>query len=169
MFVVLSIILLVSSPALAKDRYFGVKILDSKMLLTALSNVRENAKGNILYSIQRQYADDSICAYATVGSHDITYTIKNDSKAPLKMNFFSDKFELMTSDESIFELEKPQRGISTYPKIVNPGESASVRVVGYKGKAENVKYLSATIGLSNTFIFLVKVNPTDPESANQRK
>lgn len=165
---ILAILLLVSSSAIAKDNFFGVKILDSKKILTAITNIRVNPQGGILYTIQKEYADDSIYGFATI-SRDVDFTITNKSKSPLKMNYFADKFELMTNDETFFELEKSQNKVSDYPSILNPGESASVSLTGYRGKAQDVRYLWVTIALSQTNILFSRINHADPDSSKQEK
>ena len=156
-FSVLSLLFSLNS-ASARNDFFGVNVLDNSKFLEALSNVRADSAGSTLYSINKNYADDSIYAYASIDkSKTITFSIVNKSKAPLKMNYFTDKYELLTTDGTVYELKKPDGSISNYPNVLNPNEKASVAVYGYTGKKEDIAILSALINFNKTFIALKKI------------
>ncbi len=136
----LGIILVINSAALAKSNFFGIQILDASKALEAFSKVVRTKDGSVRYTHKSRLTNDSIYCWATVGNYWITFQIHNESKRPIQMNYFMDKYGLASVDGSIYELKLPD--ILNYPsEVINPKGSETIKVSNPVGESQ-VKYAS---------------------------
>jgi len=153
---VLGIVLVISSGALAKSNFFGIQILDPSKAQEAFSKVVRTKDGGVRYTHKSKLANDSVYCWGTVGNYWITFQIHNDSKRPIQMNYFMDKYELMSVERSIYELELPD--ILDYPsKAINPKGSRTIKVSNPLKNLTEVKYLSVSLSWGEVFIFLRRI------------
>lgn len=151
----LVVTLVFSSSALAKANFFGIQILDSSKALEAFSKVVRTESG-VEYTRKKDLVNDSVCCWGTVSTSRITFQICNDSKMPIKMNYFMDKYELMSVEGNIYELELPD--ILDYPsKVINPKGNRTIKVSNPLKNLTEVKYLSVSLSWGEVFIFLRRI------------
>lgn len=140
--------------------YFGMKVINPKNSLLAFE-IKGNNYGSINYSYQKSMVDNGITCKGKINyDNQIVLTIENDSKAPLRMNYFVDVYELMLSDGTIYQLKYPDdlESIVKYPDVLNPGDKSTITLDGFNGKAEDVAFISVTLRLSDAFIFLKRID-----------
>jgi len=87
-----------------------------------------NADGGVSYTYTEGLVNDSIHAWGTVDGNIITFTIINESKMPIKMNYLIDEYGLVTKDGSIYELEI-KTSITDYPERINPKEKKWINII----------------------------------------
>lgn len=152
---VLGIVLVISSGALAKSNFFGIQISDASKAQEAFSKVVRTKEG-VRYTYKKELANTSIYCWGTVGNYWITFQIHNDSKRPIQMNYFMDKYELATTEGSIYELELPE--ILDYPsEVVNPKGNKTVKLSNPIENLSEIKYLSVSLSWGEVFIFLRRI------------
>lgn len=152
---VLGMVLVISSGVLAKSNFFGIQILDISKTQEAFSKVVRTKTG-VSYTCKSELTNDSVYCWGTVENYWITFQIHNNSKGPIQMNYFMDKYELMTVDEGIYELELPD--ILEYPsEVINPKGSRTIKVSNPLKNLTEVKYLSVSLSFGEVFIFLRRI------------
>lgn len=125
----LSLIFLMGCDGEEKDSiFFGIRVFSSAKADKALYNVRFDENGTIKYTWDPNLADESISCKAATGISAIKFRIYNESKQPIRMNYFADSYKLVTEDGRVFLLEimNPATGDFGYPNLINPGQMAKV-------------------------------------------
>jgi|GEM_PF-2151770 len=149
----------------AKSNFYGMEVYDVNQAMTAFE-VTYNDEGGVSYSYTKNQVNINIYCWGNVQKHSITYTIKNNSKGPIKLNYYTDLYELLTVDGSVYELEMPD--IMDYPsKVINPNDSATITFDNPVNNFEDIKYISASLGMNDVFIFLKKIKKKEDQKQDQ--
>lgn len=139
----------------AENQFFGIRVLDTKDA-ESFSKVTRSENGRISYKYQQEKADPALCAWGRVSSSWIFLTIINNSKKPIELNYFWDEYRLWTMDGTNYKL-KIDNKITDYPDSLNPGKQAQVRLTGYEGKSDDVKFILVGINYGKVAIFLRRI------------
>lgn len=108
-----------------QSQFFGMQILNINKAKDAFSVTR--SKTGITYTHKEDLINTSIYSWGKIEGETITFSITNESKMPIEMNYFIDEYGLVTKDGNIYKL-KIKTSITDYPDIINPKETKWVKV-----------------------------------------
>ena len=142
-----------------KVTLYGLSIIRPESAEVAFSSVFEGDEGNIQYIHIPEYCDSNIRCWGSWSNYgSINFTIENNSKKPIEMNYLIDKYELITKNKSIYKLEiifpRDVNAMERYHRPLNPGDSKSFRLSGYGEKISDVDYITSLINYGKTFLIL---------------
>lgn len=138
--------------ASAKAEFFGICILDESRPLEAFWGVTRAKDGSVHYSYKSDLVNTDICCWGHVSKSEITFSIVNDSKRPIEMNYLIDSYQLITHDRSLYKL-KILTDIRYYPDVINPGEQNIVRASNpLEKRPEDIQYLLVDIDYDKVVI-----------------
>ena len=126
--ILLSIILifLITGTGFAiQSQFYGMQILNMSKAKDAFSATRSET--GVTYIHEENLVNTSIRSWGTIEGETITFSVTNESKMPIEMNYFIDEYGLITKDGSIYKL-KIKTSISDYPEIINPKETKWIMV-----------------------------------------
>ncbi len=138
-----------------ESQFFGMQVLNISKVKDAFSVTRSET--GITYTYEKDLVNTSIYFWGTIEEETITLSITNESKMPIKMNYFIDEYGLVTQDDSIYEL-KIKTSITDYPDVINPKETKWIRI--YKPtivKLEDIKYLAMDFEFDRVVILLKRI------------
>lgn len=161
--VMMVLVIALSSEALASEFFgmqilggtitkYGLQIVDKSFAKEAFSKVIRNEEGGVSFIHLESHTNDVYC-WGSLSEKGITLTVLNKTKNPVEMNYFRDRYELMTPDGSIYKL-KILTAIENYPDVVNPQGQQKIRV---SQPTIDIKYLGVTLGYGKLFIFLRRI------------
>jgi hypothetical protein len=115
-------------------------------------------KEGVSYTYKPAFMNKDIYAWGRLKGYGISITITNNSKSPIQTNYFSDSFAIMSTNDTIYNIDKGS--ISSYPdeEYINPGESVTYRFTSpIRGlRKSQVEYIGCQLGIQDpTLIFLV--------------
>ena len=121
-----------------KWNFVGVRVRRGAKIDEALISVTRDESGKGIYNYRKDLVDWSVTCYAITSPSRITFEIHNDSKRPIRMNYFADSYNLRTRDGKIFILEIASKisGYPEYPSLINPDQSETVHVFYPSGVKE---------------------------------
>ena len=144
---ILLICVLLSGCTLTTSEYFGIRTNNpsgSSINITSYDN------GHVNYS-SKPYASSDVYAFADYWGSDKSFhfRIYNDSKTPININYFGDKYALYDINGNEYELQKSH--ILNYPKetVINPGSSVDISaMLNTMRKLENneIKFIILELG-----------------------
>jgi len=128
---------------------YGLQIVDESYAKEAFSKVIRNEEGGVSFIRWESHTNDVYC-WGSLNEKGITLTVLNKTKKPVQMNYFRDRYELMTANGSMYKL-KILTDIENYPDVVNPQGQQTIRV---SQPTTDIKYLGVTLDYEKVFIFL---------------
>ena len=102
-----------------------MQVLNINKAKDAFSVIR--TKTGVTYTHKEDLVNTSIYSWGTIEGETITLSITNESKMPIKMNYFIDEYGLITEDGSSYIL-KIKTSIIDYPDVINPKETKWVKI-----------------------------------------
>lgn len=108
-----------------QSQFFGMRVLNVSKVKDAFSVTR--SKTGVTYTHKEDLVNTFIYSWGTIEGETITLSITNESKMPIKMNYFIDEYGLITKDKSSYIL-KIKTFITDYPDIINPKETKWVKI-----------------------------------------
>ena len=108
-----------------QSQFFGMQVLNINKAKDAFSVIR--TKTGVTYTHKEDLVNTSIYSWGTIEGETITLSITNESKMPIKMNYFIDEYGLITEDGSSYIL-KIKTSITDYPDVINPKETKWVKI-----------------------------------------
>jgi len=150
------ILILLSCASSFRYDFAGFCILDKQNPQKVFTAARVDSSGKIVFSYMPKLSYTNITCWAKYNGHSIDFTISNDSYNPLELNYFLDSFELLTNDGKVFKLEVlyPFNKFMNYSDPLNPGDKKTFILTGFNGSLNDVNYISAKLGISDTFLLL---------------
>ncbi len=140
--------------------FFGIRVFRGTKIDEALNKVAFDESGDISYTYRKNLADNSISCEASTGPTRIIFRIRNESKRPIRMNYFADSYNLRTKDGKIFILEIASK-ISEYPEypsVINPNQSGTVYVFYPSGiKMAEVDLMAIELDYGEVIIGLKRI------------
>jgi hypothetical protein len=100
------------------DKPFSSGLIDLEVAKKAFKMAYKDEEGKVHYDYSQSMADDSIYCYVWLSEKEMVIDIYNYSKKYIELNYFSDKYYLISRDGSFYI---PEIDSSSYkPRVLNP-------------------------------------------------
>jgi hypothetical protein len=154
----------VSSSLAFASEFWGIRVFDPTNIHSPVNiELAQTAfpfafkkEDKVEYGRYSGATDNSIYCHAIVTDTSITFKIYNESKEPVKLNYFMDEYYAITKDGYKYILKLPDA--LQYPSgVLNPKNNIEILLQNNTGTTE-IQFIMINLPSSDCYIFLRRID-----------